>query len=258
MGRIYGRQCTLTLLVDDETPVALPYCEETIREAATGTFAACPNGCGNRAAFAADGIEVAGCFITRLDSVCCVPLFRLLQGRQFSLVHNQGGMCRKYGNLAMTEFSLFAERGEAFYFRAEICGGGESAVTDCEPEESLAWKARRTFRLSGKDVEENGKTIPLVHRMEMKISFKKEEAYELYIYAPFSDRFFPSLDEVESVRFALSRDDGIFLELHDLVPRNDLRDIVSADCVLVRKRFAVNGRILLSYNEDGAECALEI
>ena len=29
MGRIYGRQCTLTLLVDDETPVALPYCEET-------------------------------------------------------------------------------------------------------------------------------------------------------------------------------------------------------------------------------------
>ena len=38
MRRIYGRKCSLSLILDGGTSVSIPYCEETVREAVNGYF----------------------------------------------------------------------------------------------------------------------------------------------------------------------------------------------------------------------------
>jgi len=82
-------------MLDGFSSVAFPYCEETIREAVSGYFLPSALEGNRKSAFFATGSEITGCFITRLDDECAMPLLSLMEPgkKRFTLI--QDHVCKK-------------------------------------------------------------------------------------------------------------------------------------------------------------------
>ena len=81
--KVQGRDCTLTLLKDNEY-YPLPYSEETIRQASKGYALPGSIGIRNREKRVITGRSIQGCVVTRLEEATVLALFLLLflQGRK--------------------------------------------------------------------------------------------------------------------------------------------------------------------------------
>lgn len=248
MRRIYGRKCSLSLMLDGFSSVALPYCEETIREAVSGYFLP-PALEGNRkSAFFATGSEITGCFITRLDDECAIPLLSLLESGKIRFTLIQDHVCKKkkYTGIFCKTFSIFAEHGKAVYLKCEVGGDRLSKAADTE-EDCSVWSKNKTFLFNGKEVFADGKRLPQVYRIELKGNLEKNSGYELLLYSPLSFEFFPCLNKIEKITVPLNLEKSVFIELNGLIPAHDLCDINCADSILSARRFFVDGKIQMVY-----------
>lgn len=62
MRRVYGRKCSLSLILDGWTSVSIPYCEETVREAVNGYFLSPALTKKTKSKFIASGTRITGCY----------------------------------------------------------------------------------------------------------------------------------------------------------------------------------------------------
>ena len=100
--KVQGRDCTLTLLKDNEY-YPLPYCEETVRQASKGYALPGVIGIRNREKRVITGRTIQGCVVTRLEELTVLALFLLLFYREekFDLLADR--VCYKviYKNLGI-------------------------------------------------------------------------------------------------------------------------------------------------------------
>ncbi len=97
MCRIYGRKCSLSLILDGGTSVSISYCEETVREAVNGYFLPPALTNKTKSKFIVSGTRITGCFITRLDADCVLPLFKLFlfPRKRFDLIQDHVNVIRR-------------------------------------------------------------------------------------------------------------------------------------------------------------------
>ncbi|MDY5810723.1 MAG: hypothetical protein SPJ89_01970 [Treponema sp.] len=253
MRRIYGRKCSLSLILDGGTSVSIPYCEETVREAVNGYFLPPALTNKTKSKFVVSGTRITGCFITRLDADCVLPLFNVISfpKKRFGLFQDHINTRKQYENVYCTNYSLYAENGKAFYLKCEVEGDRQSKVFYTENNHS-EWSKKDTFLFDGKTVIINEKEAPLIYRIELKGSLKSNGGYELKIYSPLSTEFIPNLSNLEKISILLDYKQDVYIELHQLIPSHDLCDINCADTILAMRRFFISGKICVKFrNEDG-------
>ena len=238
-------------MVDGFSSVAIPYSEETIREAVSGYFLPPALESGRKSAFFSTAPEITGCFITRLDSDCAKPLLSLLSSgkKRFALIQDHVFKKKKYTGIFFKTFSIFAEHGKAVYLKCEIGKDRLSSATATE-EDCAVWSKKETFMFNGNGVFADGNTLPLVYRIELKGNLEKNCGYELLLYSPLSSEFFPCLNKIEKITIPLNRENSISIELNELIPAHDFCDINCADSILAARRFFVGGKIQMIYKKD--------
>ena len=243
---IQGRDCTLTVTRDDKF-IPLPYSEETVRQTSKGYSLPCVIGKRKRDRFILCKKTVTGCFVTRLDYNCVEQLFLLLfyDNQLFDIYTDRKYEKAVYKNLTFKSFELRATNGDAFKFHLDV-KESENTYIDSWPLTlpALPWISNRTYKYDGHTVTADNKTLPLVYRFELTAGFSENAKYRLKIYFPLREEFYPGTKKIEKLTIIIDVQDGISLDLYDLIPLDDLCDINCADTVLCNQTFVVSSHIV--------------
>ena len=256
---IQGKSCTLTVAKDGYY-YPLPYSEETVRTASKGYALPGVIGERNREINVVTGKTIEGCFVTRLEYQCVLALFLLLfnNNETFDLFADR--VCKKliYKNVLPKAFELRAENGNPFYFRLDVKESDDSYTDDwpigmpalpwgeivgSSPTMTRAW---RTYYYDGHSVIADLQTLPLIYRFELRGSFTEKTKFEITLYFPLTEKFYPSLDKIEKLSIVIDLKDGISLDLYDLRPNGSLTDINCADTVLCYQKFVIESNIVFN------------
>lgn len=246
MRRIYGRKCSLSLILDGGTSVSIPYCEETVREAVNGYFLPPALTKKTKSKFIASGRKITGCFITRLDAVCVLPLFKLFlfPRKRFDLIQDHVTVIKKYCQVFCKGFSLYAENEKAFYLKCEIAGDSLSSAFKIQ-DKCSPWNKEETFIFYGRNVFIDDCKASLIYRIELKGNLESNSGYELKLYSPLSVEFVPTLENINKVSVSLNLRKNLYIEFHNLIPSHDLCDINCGDSILAMRRFFISGNICI-------------
>ena len=257
--KVQGRSCTLTIAKDGEY-YPLPYSEETVRTASKGYALPGVIGLRNREKIVETGKCICGCVVTRLEYNNILALFLLLfySNEKFDVLVDR--VCTKliYKNLSIKEFELRGENGEPLYFRLDVKDNDDSYVDDwpvgmpalpwgeiagSSPAMTGRW---RTFYYDGHSVIAALKTLPLVYRFEFTGKFTEKTKYQITLYFPLSSEHYPTQNKIEKLTITLDQRLGIWLDLYDLKPLDDMADINCADTVLCFQKFEVTGIVVFN------------
>lgn len=185
--KVQGRDCTLTLLKDNEY-YPLPYSEETVRQASKGY--ALPGSIG-----VITGRSIQRCVVTRLEEAIVLALFLLLFYREekFDLLADRVAYKVIYKNFGIKEFELRGENKAPLYLRLDVEENADSYTTDWDiTPPSLKWNQSRTFYFDGHSVIADLKTLPLVYHFELTGKYTEKAKYNITLYFPFTDEYFPT------------------------------------------------------------------
>ena len=246
--KVQGRDCTLTIAKDGEY-YPLPYSEETVRTASKGYALPGVIGLRNREKIVETGKCICGCVVTRLEYNNILALFLLLfySNEKFDILVDR--VCTKliYKNLSIKEFELRGENGEHLYFRLDIKDNNDSFVDDWPIAlPALPWSECRTFYYDGHSIIADLKTLPLVYRFELTGKFTEKTKYQITLYFPLSTEHYPTQNKIEKLTLTLDQRLGIWLDLYDLKPLDDMADINCADTVLCFQKFEVTGAVVFN------------
>ena len=245
---IQGKSCTLTVAKDGEY-YPLPYSEETVRTESKGYALPGCIGRRNREKIVETGKSICGCVVTRLEYNNILALFLLLfySDDKFDILVDR--VCEKliYKNVSVKEFELRAENNEALYLRLDVKDNEDSYVTGWDiTTPSLPWTECRTFYYDGHSVIADSKTLPLVYRFELTGKFTEKTKYNITLYFPLNTEHYPTQNNIEKLSITLDQRTGIWLDLYDLKPLDDMTDINCADTVLCFQKFEVTGAVVFN------------
>ena len=245
---IQGKSCTLTVAKDGEY-YPLPYSEETVRQASKGYALPGCIGRRNREKIVETGKCICGCVVTRLEYNNILALFLLLfySDEKFDILVDR--VCNKliYKNVSVKEFELRGENCEPLYFRLDVKDTDDSYVTGWDiTKPSLPWTECRTFYYDGHSVIANSKTLPLVYRFELTGKFSEKAKYQITLYFPLNTEHYPTQNNIEKLTITLDQRTGIWLDIYDLKPLDDMTDINCADTVLCFQKFEVTGAVVFN------------
>ena len=249
--KIQGRNCTLTVLKDNEF-IPLPYSEETVRLTSKGyTLPSCI-GRRNRETRIETGKLIQGCFVTRLEYLCAKALFLLLfyNEETFDLYADRCFEKVIYKNVLIKGFELRGDNDQAFKLRMDLTG--EDSYTDSWPVvvPSLDWERRRTYFYNGYVVTADLKNLPLVYRFELTGEYTETSSYKIRLYFPLSDEHYPYKSKIEKLSLVLDLKDGVSIDLYDLVPEGEMVDINCADTVLCNQSFRITGPLVFNIRNE--------
>ena len=245
---IQGKSCTLTVAKDGEY-YPLPYSEETVRLASKDyALPGCIGG-RNREKTVETSKSITGCVVTRLEYNNILALFLLLfySNEKFDILVDR--VCEKliYKNISVKEFELRGENDEPLYFRLDIKDNDDSYITGWDiATPSLPWTECRTFYYDGHTVIADSKTLPLVYRFELTGKFSEKAKYQITLYFPLNTEHYPTQNNIEKLSITLDQRTGIWLDLYDLKPLDDMTDINCADTVLCFQKFEVTGAVVFN------------
>ena len=245
---IQGKSCTLTVAKDGEY-YPLPYSEETVRQASKGYALPGCIGKRNREKIVETGKSISGCVVTRLEYNNILALFLLLfySNDKFDILVDR--VCEKliYKNVTVKEFELRGENGEPLYFRLDIKETEDSYTSGWNiTTPSLPWNESRTFYFDGHSVIADLKKLPLVYRFELTGKFTEKAKYQITLYFPLNTEHYPTQNKIEKLSITLDQRLGIWLDLYDLKPLDDMADINCADTVLCFQKFEVTGIVVFN------------
>ena len=245
---IQGKSCTLTVAKDGEY-YPLPYSEETVRTASKGYALPGCIGRRNREKLVETGKAITGCVVTRLEYNNILALFLLLfySDEKFDILVDR--VCTKliYKNVSVKEFELRGENGEPLYFRLDVKETDDSYTSSWDINTpSLPWTECRTFYYDGHSVIADSKTLPLVYRFELTGKFTEKAKYQITLYFPINTEHYPTQNNIEKLTIQLDARTGIWLDLYDLKPLDDMTDINCADTVLCFQKFEVTGAVVFN------------
>ena len=259
--KVQGRDCTLTIAKDGEY-YPLPYSEETVRTVSKGYALPGCIGKRNREKIVETGKSISGCVVTRLEYNNILALFLLLfcSNDKFDILVDR--VCEKliYKNVTVKEFELRGENGEPLYFRLDVKDSddsyidvwpiglpampwGEIPASSAGMTQEDRW---RTFYYDGHSVIADLKTLPLVYRFELTGKFTEKAKYQITLYFPLSTEHYPTQNKIEKLTITLDQRLGIWLDLYDLKPLDDMADINCADTVLCFQKFEVTGIVVFN------------
>ncbi len=246
--KVQGRDCTLTLLKDNEY-YPLPYSEETVRQASKGYALPGCIGIRNREKIVETGKSITGCVVTRLEYNNILALFLLLfySNEKFDILVDR--VCEKliYKNVNVKEFQLRGENKNSLYLRLDVKENNDSFVTGWDINTpSLSWEPCRTFYFDGHSVIADLKKLPLVYRFELIGKFTEKAKYQITLYFPLSENHYPNQNRIEKLSITLDLKNGVSLDLYDLKPLDDMADINCADTVLCFQKFEVCGIVVFN------------
>ena len=246
--KVQGRDCTLTIAKDGEY-YPLPYSEETVRTASKGYALPGVIGLRSREKLVENGKAITGCVVTRLEYNNILALFLLLfySNDKFDILVDR--VCEKliYKNVSVKDFELRAENNEPLYFRLDVKDNDDSFTTGWDiTTPSLPWSEYRTFYYDGHSVIADLKKLPLVYRFELIGKFNEKVKYQLTLYFPLSTEHYPTQNKIEKLSITLDQRLGIWLDLYDLKPLDDMADINCADIVLCYQKFEVTGIVVFN------------
>ena len=245
---IQGKSCTLTVAKDGEY-YPLPYSEETVRQASKGYALPGCIGRRNREKVVETGKCICGCVATRLEYNNILALFLLLfySDDKFDILVDR--VCNKliYKNVSVKEFELRGENNEPLYIRLDVKENDDSYITGWDINTpSLKWSECRTFYYDGHSVIADSKTLPLVYRFELTGKFTEKAKYQITLYFPLNTEHYPTQNNIEKLSITLDQRTGIWLDLYDLKPLDDMTDINCADTVLCFQKFEVTGAVVFN------------
>ena len=246
--KVQGRDCTLTVAKDDEY-YPLPYSEETVRQASKGYVLPGCIGIRNREKRVITGRTIQGCVVTRLEENNVLALFLLLFYREekFDLLADRYAYKIIYKNLSIKEFELRGENKEPLYLRLDVQENDDSYTTGWDLNTpDLKWTKTRTFYFDGHSVIADLKVLPLVYRFELTGKFTEKARYQITLFFPFTDEYFPTQKTIEKLSITLDRAFGVGIDLYDLKPLDDMADINCADTVLCFQKFEVCGIVVFN------------
>ncbi len=246
--KVQGRDCTLTIAKDGEY-YPLPYSEETVRTASKGYALPGVIGLRNREKLVENGKAITGCVVTRLEYNNILALFLLLfySNEKFDILVDR--VCEKliYKNVSVKDFELRAENNKPLYFRLDVKDNDDSFTTGWDiTTPSLPWSECRTFYYDGHSVIADLKNLPLVYRFELTGKFTEKTKYQLTLYFPLNTEHYPTQNKIEKLSITLDQRLGIWLDLYDLKPLDDMADINCADTVLCYQKFEVTGIVVFN------------
>lgn len=262
---IQGKSCTLTVAKDGEY-YPLPYSEETVRQASKGYALPGCIGRRNREKLVETGKSITGCVVTRLEYNNILALFLLLfySDDKFDILVDRVCIKLVYKNVSVKEFELRAENNEPLYFRFDVKENDDSYVDDWPiglpalPWGEIAGSSPamtggfdklnhpRTFYYDGHSVIADLKTLPLVYRFELTGKFIEKAKYNITLYFPLNTEHYPAQNNIEKLSITLDQRTGIWLDLYDLKPLDDMTDINCADTVLCFQKFEVTGAVVFN------------
>ena len=94
------------------------------------------------------------------------------------------------------------------------------------------------------------KTLPLVYRFELTGKYTEKAKYNITLYFPFTDEYFPTQEMIEKLTIPLDAKSGVSLDLYDLKPLDDMADINCADTVLCFQKFEVCGIVVFNIRNE--------
>ena len=246
--KVQGRDCTLTIAKGGEY-YPLPYSEETVRTASKGYALPGVIGLRSREKLVENGKAITGCVVTRLEYNNILALFLLLfySNDKFDILVDR--VCEKliYKNVSVKDFELRAENNEPLYFRLDVKDNDDSFTTGWDiTTPSLPWSECRTCYYDGHSVIADLKKLPLVYRFELIGKFNEKVKYQLTLYFPLSTEHYPTQNKIEKLSITLDQRLGIWLDLYDLKPLDDMADINCADIVLCYQKFEVTGIVVFN------------
>lgn len=104
----------------------------------------------------------------------------------------------------------------------------------------------RTFYYDGHSVIADLKTLPLVYRFEITGKFTEKVKYQITLYFPLNTEHYPTQNNIEKLTITLNQRTGIWLDLYDLKPLDDMADIKCADTVLCFQKFKISGDVVFN------------
>ena len=246
--KVQGRDCTLTIAKDGEY-YPLPYSEETVRTASKGYALPGVIGLRSREKLVENGKAITGCVVTRLEYNNILALFLLLfySNDKFDILVDR--VCEKliYKNVSVKDFELRAENNEPLYFRLDVKDNDDSFTTGWDiTTPYLPWSECRTFYYDGHSVIADLKKLPFVYRFELTGKFTEKAKYQITLYFPLSTEHYPTQNKIEKLSITLDQRLGIWLDLYDLKPLDDMADINCADIVLCYQKFEVTGIVVFN------------
>ena len=250
--RIHGRDCTLTVARDGEL-IPIPYSEETVRQTSKGYSLPASIGKRNRDKTIVTQKIIEGCFTTRLEYNNIVNLFLLFFYLEYYFDIYTDRIYEKtiYKNLNVKSFEFRADNNEAFKLRIDVIGKENSYIDNWPltiPD--LAWESKRTYIYDGHIVTADNKELPLVYRFEMTADYEEKIKYKIKLYFPLSEEHHLEKHNIEKLSIVIDQNDGITLDLYDLIPRGELCDINCPDTVLCNQTFEVTGIVVLTVRNE--------
>lgn len=115
------------------------------------------------------------------------------------------------------KFDLRGENKASLYLRLDVEENADSYTTDWDiTPPSLKWNQSRTFYFDGHSVIADLKTLPLVYHFELTGKYTEKAKYNITLYFPFTDEYFPTQDSIEKLTIPLDARSGVSLDLYDL------------------------------------------
>lgn len=108
----------------------------------------------------------------------------------------------------------------------------------------------RTYHYDGHLITINNKTVPLIYRFELSVTYTETSKYKLTIYYPLSTESFPSKNPIEKLTITIDIKDGIWLDLNDLVAAGELVDIKCVDTVLASQSFRIKSNVVFNIRNE--------
>jgi hypothetical protein len=227
----------------------LPYSEETVRTASKGYALPGCIGKRNREKRVETGKAITGCVVTRLEYNNILALFLLLfyLDEKFDILVDR--VCEKliYKNVSIKEFELRGENRKPLYLRLDVKENDNSYVTGWNLNTpDLKWPVCRTYIFDGHRVIADLETLPLIYRFELRGHFTEKAKYELVLYFPMTEKYYPNQERIEKLSLTLDLITGVSVDLYDLKPLDDMADINCADTVLCFQKFEVCGIVVFN------------
>ncbi len=252
---IYGSECTLTLIRDNQ-PTSIPYSMETIREEREEVpldplvgyilpIVTIPVG--------TDGIKVLGCAVTRVCNTSREPLAKLLKdghSTPFTLHLNRIVEQRIYNNVRLIGWEVRADRDEAAYIRLDIEG---REATDWDyTTKNLPWEQNETLHFYDGDITLNGQPSDNIYRFALTRLYGDAISTILQIHYPLKvDDTLNNARELDEITITLGGRLRFTLTRAILLTFDARTD--NADEILLFRRFRIDGECVIEVCNDKGE-----